>query len=526
MANVIDSLTLGGKTGVLSIPYTTCGTAAGTAAKTASVTNFSLETGAQVRVKFTYANTVANPTLNINSSGAKAIYWHGAALPSAQYWAAGAVLDFVYNGSQWELVSVANDNNTTYTLSSLGAAPTASPTFTGTPKAPTAAAGTNTTQIATTAFVTNGLASKLELSEKTITLPSGRTWMNMAYGDGIFVAVANSSSIAAYSYDGFEWYESTLPSFCNSRLPVTYGDGKFVVIEQGGANVAYSSDGISWNSTTMPISARWHSVTYGGGKFVAIPNTDTNNNDCNFVAYSTDGISWSTATLPISGSWNSITYGGGKFVVTPHSGGTVVYSTDGITWNSVTYADESVFGPVTYGDGKFVTITSVTSSNRAAYSEDGISWTTTTLPVSSTWNSVTYGDGIFVGISSGYNYAVYSADGINWKSAILPLSAYWKGITYGNGKFISCNTGSGAVYSTDGISWKNTRPAIISKGTDVTAQIANRIAPTDAVPTAGSSNLITSGAVYDSQVKITSSTQDITAGSTLLADGELYLVYE
>lgn len=123
MANVIDSLTLGGKTGVLSIPYTTCGTAAGTAAKTASVTNFSLETGAQVRVKFTYANTVANPTLNINSSGAKAIYWHGAALPSAQYWAAGAVLDFVYNGSQWELVSVANDNNTTYTLSSLGAAP-------------------------------------------------------------------------------------------------------------------------------------------------------------------------------------------------------------------------------------------------------------------------------------------------------------------------------------------------------------------------------------------------------------------
>ena len=32
-------------------------------------------------------------------------------------------------------------------------APLASPTFTGTPKAPTAAAGTNSTQIATTAFV-------------------------------------------------------------------------------------------------------------------------------------------------------------------------------------------------------------------------------------------------------------------------------------------------------------------------------------------------------------------------------------
>lgn len=38
-------------------------------------------------------------------------------------------------------------------------APLASPTFTGTPKAPTAAAGTNTEQIATTAFVANAVAA-------------------------------------------------------------------------------------------------------------------------------------------------------------------------------------------------------------------------------------------------------------------------------------------------------------------------------------------------------------------------------
>lgn len=39
-------------------------------------------------------------------------------------------------------------------------APLASPTFTGVPAAPTATAGTNTTQVATTAFVTTGLATK------------------------------------------------------------------------------------------------------------------------------------------------------------------------------------------------------------------------------------------------------------------------------------------------------------------------------------------------------------------------------
>lgn len=44
-------------------------------------------------------------------------------------------------------------NNGTWTQTSAIVAATASPTFTGTPNAPTAAAGTNTTQLATTAFV-------------------------------------------------------------------------------------------------------------------------------------------------------------------------------------------------------------------------------------------------------------------------------------------------------------------------------------------------------------------------------------
>lgn len=106
-SRTIDGISFDGTTNVTR--YATCSTAAGTKAKTANVTagSFSLATGAQVTVKFTYANTVAAPTLNINSSGAKAIYWHGAALDPSQYWSAGAVLDFVYNGSQWELIGVA-----------------------------------------------------------------------------------------------------------------------------------------------------------------------------------------------------------------------------------------------------------------------------------------------------------------------------------------------------------------------------------------------------------------------------------
>ena len=74
-----------------------------------------------------------------------------------------------------------NGSDVEKTLASLAAAaPTASPTFTGTPAAPTAAADTNTTQIATTAYVYNQLASatasKADLASPTFSgVPAGPT---------------------------------------------------------------------------------------------------------------------------------------------------------------------------------------------------------------------------------------------------------------------------------------------------------------------------------------------------------------
>lgn len=117
---VINSLTFG-DTYVLTTPYATCSTAAGTAAKAATITPgsaFSLETGVRVSVKFTNALSVAAPTLNVNSSGAKAIYFRGATLSSAQYWAAGSTVDFVYDGTYWQMLG--SQHNSTYSLSSFG----------------------------------------------------------------------------------------------------------------------------------------------------------------------------------------------------------------------------------------------------------------------------------------------------------------------------------------------------------------------------------------------------------------------
>lgn len=96
--------------------YATCDTAAATAAKIATIQNgaFTLETGVKVSVKFTYANNVADATLNINSSGAKAIRYRNTNLKPDQYWVATQVVDFVYDGTDWQVIGTIMDNNTTY----------------------------------------------------------------------------------------------------------------------------------------------------------------------------------------------------------------------------------------------------------------------------------------------------------------------------------------------------------------------------------------------------------------------------
>jgi hypothetical protein len=58
-----------------------------------------------------------------------------------------------------DAITIAQSQVTNLTTDIAGKAPLISPTFTGTPAAPTATAGTNTTQLATTAFVGTAIAA-------------------------------------------------------------------------------------------------------------------------------------------------------------------------------------------------------------------------------------------------------------------------------------------------------------------------------------------------------------------------------
>lgn len=109
-ARAIDGVNFNGEAAVTH--YGTCATAAATATKAVSITNFTLVTGARAIVKFTVTNTAANPTLNVNNTGAKAIQYRGAAI-TAGYLAANRTYEFVYDGTNYQLVGDVNtDTNT------------------------------------------------------------------------------------------------------------------------------------------------------------------------------------------------------------------------------------------------------------------------------------------------------------------------------------------------------------------------------------------------------------------------------
>lgn len=110
------------------VNYGTCSTAAATVAKVVNCTGFALITGSEITVKFMVTNTASSPTLNVNSTGAKAIYYRGAAI-SAGYLAANRTYTFRYNGTQYDLVGdldtqrgIVNNLTSTSTTSSLSAA--------------------------------------------------------------------------------------------------------------------------------------------------------------------------------------------------------------------------------------------------------------------------------------------------------------------------------------------------------------------------------------------------------------------
>lgn len=256
------------------------------------------------------------------------------------------------------------------------------------------------------------------------TMPRSGAWHSVIYANGKFVAVCAQygASQAAYSTDGINWTMSNL-SLSNgansyeSYAFVAYGNGKFVVVSDSSGNAAYSTDGITWTDCTTPPNIACKAVTYGNGVFVAVPtHGDT-------ACYSADGVVWESTTVPTA-SYHNIVYGDGKFVATYLDANTavlnVMYSTDGINWSSKTIgSNTSYYNGICYGNGKFVAV--ATNGSGVIYSDDGTTWSSSNTIGGNHWYSMCYDGNKFVAVAW-HGQVAYSSDGITWSDQYYVIS--------------------------------------------------------------------------------------------------------
>lgn len=120
VSGIIEKINDGGTThSIASTAYGYCETAANQAAKVVDMTGFKLYEGITIHVKFQYENTASNPTLNVNSTGAKPIVQYGntaaGTISETDGWYAGAVVAFTYDGTSWVRDQGFNTNSNTDT---------------------------------------------------------------------------------------------------------------------------------------------------------------------------------------------------------------------------------------------------------------------------------------------------------------------------------------------------------------------------------------------------------------------------
>ena len=515
----INGSVLGGTTGVNNLTITV------TEVTESGAINAITSTGTAISARWVAVGGVGDSTLDVAAQSEDGITWEIAGMPSSVQWS--AVTYGVVSGIGYYVAVAKQSTDTAYSLDgvnwtaggSLGEAADwvdlaignnlvvaiAESDSSSTLRAVSANAGTtwNTGSLpsgakaiefglgkfvviegnfsAEAAYSTNGVswtASTLPANNDS----SDSNWQDLAFGNNIFVAIADKNGAIAVSNDGETWADlgkdlSAITSSDDWRK-IAYGNGVFLALAESEV-AATSQDGLTWterNATvkeidilqtskdtvvdwqvgTLPSTSDWSAVTYSttDDQYVAVAGNSI------AVATSPDGKTWTNRTIPTgSDDARAIAYGNGTYVIPYFSSNDVATSSDGVTWtfNSNVLNNTRDWSDIAFGNGTFVVVQ--IGTNTSEFSTNGTSWTASTLPAFADWTSIAYGDGAFVavsGVSSASTAGAYSTnDGASWTASTLPASDYWSSVAYGNGKFVavagnSSQASTNFAYSTDG----------------------------------------------------------------------------
>ena len=228
----------------------------------------------------------------------------------------------------------------------------------------------------------------------------------ISFNGSIFTILTNNR-ISYYSEDGINWNEGTSDNRYNP-LDIAYGNGKFIATINGTYKYAYSEDGINWTIQNMSANTTFTTVIYANNKFVMLGK--------NYSAYSEDGINWTINSFSYGDPYNDVkyglAYGNGKYVVL-NGNNTGAYSEDGINWIELTVpnAKNGTWAHCEYGGGKFVAVSygNSTLESNYIYSYDGITWNEGTISLARLYTDMIYAQNKFIAMYKGNLFFVMNA---------------------------------------------------------------------------------------------------------------------
>ena len=264
--------------------------------------------------------------------------------------------------------------------------------------------------------------------------PIGVSALGIGFGGSRWVAVGgfNYGVPVFYSNDGISWSAATIPSDAGPHYAkVAYGNGRWITVGNSTNKVLTSTDGINWSVLTAAanlVVTFGQDVNYAGGLWhiscggIGNPNA---------VIYSYDGITWArsaTASANYGNTASQVAWNGGRYAIVGNGTFGLMLSDDGIYWvgsstaqtilNSYSVSPTSV---ATNGTIWVVAFYKPTLSNVGGimYSTDnGATWTEASgvsaligVILRVIWNGYYF---IGVGQIFGTYNTIRSTDGITW----------------------------------------------------------------------------------------------------------------
>lgn len=285
------------------------------------------------------------------------------------------------------------------------------------------------------------------------TQTTGNSVRSVAYGDGVFIAVAENAAFASgpqvyrSTDNGLSWAQHDSLAL-NTWYGTAFGNSTFISVSLTGTNrcMISTDTGLTWSAGGISNAHPWSAVAFGGGVFVAVST------DGYFTRSTDNGVTWSTPSAAVNANhWLAITYTqAGTFVAVADAGtNRCMVSSDG----GVSFTNKSMpagaWCSVAAGGGKLVAVEygAASTSSIAVSTDEGQSWSYETSPHIAGWAGIAWGNGLFAAVAytsvDPLRRIMTSTGDGTWTSQEEPNKAGWVGVAYGAFAFVGTATDSG-----------------------------------------------------------------------------------